>query len=81
MLISPFIWLFYIVHLLYGIIYKFINKNNNPGTLKYRAGVRRGIVRLMRRKNSSALGGSLPRGGVSIKTLVGGNHKAQPQIE
>ena len=29
----------------------------------------------MGRKNSSALGGSLSRDGVSKKTLVGGNHK------
>ena len=35
----------------------------------------------MDRKNSSALVGSLSRDGVSIKTLVSGNHKTQPQIE
>ena len=35
----------------------------------------------MGRKNVSALHGSLARDGVSIKTLVGGNHKTQPQIE
>ena len=50
-------------------------------TLKYRVGVRRGIVYLMGRKNTSALGGSLSRDGVSIKRLVRGNHKRQSQIE
>ena len=35
----------------------------------------------MGRKNSTALGGSLSRGGVSIKTMVGGNHNIQPQIK
>ena len=45
--------------------------------LKYRPG----IVCLMGRKNSSTLGGSLSRDGVSIKALVGGNHKTQPQRE
>ena len=49
--------------------------------LKYRVGVRRGIVCLLGRKNSLALGGSLSRDGVSIKTLLGENHKTQPQIE
>ena len=47
----------------------------SPSLLKYRVGVRRGIVCLMGRKNSSALGGSLSRDGVSIKTLVGGTIK------
>ena len=42
-----------------------------PETLKYRVGVRWEIVWLMDRKNSSALGGSLSRDGVSMKTLVG----------
>ena len=37
----------------------------SPRLLKYRVG-----VCLMGRKNSSALGGSLSRDGVSIKTLV-----------
>ena len=49
--------------------------------LKYQVGVRRGIVCLMGRENSSALGGSLSRDGISIKTLVGRNHKTHPQIE
>ena len=49
--------------------------------LKYRVGVRRGIVCLLGRKNSLALGDSLSRDGVSIKTLLGENHKTQPQIE
>ena len=53
----------------------------NPETLKYWIGIQQGIVCLMGRKNSSALGGSLSRAGVSIKTLVGKNHKTQPQIE
>ena len=39
------------------------------------------IIIIMGRKNSSALGVSLSRDGVSIKTLVGGNHKTQYQIE
>ena len=54
------------------------NNNNNiiPEALKYRVG-----VCLTGRKNLSALVGSLSRDGVSIKTLVGGNHKTQPQIE
>ena len=53
----------------------------SPRLLKYQVGVQRGIVCLMGRENSSALGGSLSRDGVSIKTLAGGNHKTQPQIE
>ena len=53
----------------------------SPRLLKYQVGVRRGIVCLMGRENSSALGGRLSRDGVSIKTLAGGNHKTQPQIE
>ena len=53
----------------------------SPRHFKYRVGARRAIVCLMGRKNSSALGGSLSRNGVSIKTLVGGNYKAQPQVE
>ena len=57
------------------------NDTINPKTLKYRVSVLRGIVYLMGRKNSSALGGSLFRDCVSIKTLVGRNHKTQPQIE
>ena len=54
------------------------NNNNIPETLKHRVGVRREIIGLMGRKNPSALGGSLSRNGVSIKTPVGGNHKTQP---
>ena len=42
--------------------------------IKYQVAVRRGIVCLMGRKTSSALGGSLSRDDVSIKELVGGNH-------
>ena len=59
------------------------NNNNNslPKNLKCWVGIRWEIVCLMGRKNSSALGGSLSRDGVSIKTLVGGSHKKQPQIE
>ena len=49
--------------------------------LKYWFGVWQGIVCLMDRKSSSALGGSLSRDGDSIKALAGQNHKAQPRIE
>ena len=38
--------------------------------IKYWVGVRRGIVCLMDRKNSSALGDSLSRDGASIKIPV-----------
>ena len=51
----------------------------SPRLLKYQVGVRRGIVCLMSRENSSALGGSLSRDGVSIKKLLGGNHNT-PQM-
>ena len=43
--------------------------------MKYRVGVRPGIDCLMGRKFLSALGGSLSRDVVSVKTLVGGNLK------
>ena len=46
------------------------NVNNLPETMKYQVGIRQGIVCLMGRKNSSALGGSLSRDVVSIKILV-----------
>ena len=43
---------------------------NTSETIKYWVGIRRGIVCLMDRKNSSALGGSLSRDGVFIKIPV-----------
>ena len=49
--------------------------------MKYRVGVCQGIVCLMGRKNTAALGGSLSRNGISINTLDDENHKTQPQIE
>ena len=44
-------------------------------------GVRRGIVCLMGRKNSSALAGIISRDGVSIKRPVGGNHETHRQTD
>ena len=41
--------------------------------MKYRVGVRRGIVCLMGRRDSSALAGNPPNDGVTIKILVGEN--------
>ena len=41
--------------------------------MKYRGGVRRGIVRLMGGKDSLALAGNPPSDGVMIKILVGEN--------
>ena len=44
------------------------NNNNSNMTMKYRVGVRRGLVCLMGRGNSLALVGSPPSDGVTIKT-------------
>ena len=52
-----------------------------PATLKYRVGVRRGIVCLMGRRDSLALVGSPPRDGVSINIpVVVAPHHHYPQM-
>ena len=71
-----FIFVFLIVFIVEGICISCNNNNNNnnnnnssPEILRYRVGIRWGIVCPMGRKKSSALGGSLSRDGVSIKRL------------